>query len=151
MDSIIPLSFGIINVAIMPLWFGLLFFPRRKIVNVAIDVFIAAAAFLYVVTMTPGLPQALPVILRPTLESVGQLLATPPGTLLSWTHFIIGDLWAGRWIGHDAHVNGISRVWVVPILVLTLLFGPIGYLTYFAVKLALRRRFGTDSPLTNFS
>jgi len=143
LDTFIAFAFEFINIAIMPLWFGLLFFPRKAWVSLAIDTFVFVAAILYVVNMVPGLAVAFPIILKPTIPTVGALLSTPAGTLLSWTHFVIGDLWAGRWISQDAHRHGISRLWVVPILILTLLFGPIGFLSYFLVKLALTKTFGT--------
>lgn len=138
--------FELINLAIMPLWFGLLVYPRKRIVSVAIDTFVAAAALLFVVNLIPGFGEVLPVVLKPTLESVGALLATPRGSLGSWTHFVIGALWVGRSISQDAYRHSISRPWIIPILILTLLFGPVGLLAYFLVKFILTKRFGTAEP-----
>lgn len=127
-------SFAFINIAIMPLWFGLLFFPRKQWVSLAIDWFFFAAAVIFVVNLVPGVRAALPVILKPTLPGVAALLSTPNGALGAWTHFVIGDLFVGRWISEDAHARSIARLWVLPILVLTLLFGPVGLLSYFIVR-----------------
>jgi hypothetical protein len=145
METSLSTFFELINLAIMPLWFGLLLYPRKRVVSVAIDVFIAFAALLFVINLIPGLSELLPILLKPNFESVSLLLSTPRGTFGGWTHFVIGDLWVGRWISQDAHLQGIARPWVIPILFLTLLFGPVGLLTYFIVKLILTKRFGTAS------
>ncbi len=139
-------AFNAINLLIMPLWFGLLFLPRKRWVNRAIDIFVALAAVLFLVNLIPALSQVMPVILKPTLESVGQMLSTPGGALGGWTHFVIGDLWIGRWICRDAQVEHIAHRWVFPLLLLTLLFGPVGLLSYFFVKICFTGRFGTENP-----
>jgi hypothetical protein len=136
-------SFDFINLAVMPLWFGLLFFPRQRWVPVAIDAFIACAALLFVLNLFPGIGAMFPVLMRPSVENVGVLLSTPQAILGSWTHFIIGDLWIGRWISQDGAAQGLPRPAIVAILVLTLLFGPCGLLAYFLLKLIKKRRFGT--------
>ncbi len=134
MQTFLVASFAFLNIAIMPLWFGLLFFPRKAWVSSAIDWFFFVAAVIFVVNLVPGVRAALPVILKPTLPGVAALLSTPNGALGAWTHFVIGDLFVGRWISEDAHARSIARLWVLPILVLTLLFGPVGLLSYFIVR-----------------
>jgi hypothetical protein len=145
MGDPINLSFGVLNLAIMPLWFGLLFFPKKRWVTLAIDVFVTLAALMFLINLIPGFMDLLPILLQPTLQSVALLLSTPQGTLGSWTHFVIADVWMGRWISQDAEIHSIPRAWVVVVLMTTLLFGPVGLLTYFITKLILRGRFGTDA------
>jgi len=136
-------AFALINIAIMPLWFGLIFMPRKKWVRPAIDGFFFAAAALFFINLIPGLADAMPVLLKPTLEGVAKLLSTPQGAFGSWTHFVIGDLWVGRFIAEDGPAHGIARPWIIALLLVTLLFGPVGLLSYFILKLILTGRFGT--------
>lgn len=141
----IRIGFEGLNLVIMPLWFGLLFFPTKRWVPKAIDIFLFVAAILFTVNLLPGVREAFPIILKPTLENVGAMLSQPAGTLGSWTHFVMADLWVGRFITQDARAHGISRWFTTPILVLTLLFGPVGLLAYLVVKLGLKKQFGTQA------
>lgn len=131
--------FTFINFAIMPLWFGLLVMPRKKWVSPAIDTFAVVAATLYVLVLIPGLKEAFPVILKPTIPTVAHLLSLPEGVVCGWTHFVIADLWVGRWITQDSYRENIPHLMIVPILILTLLFGPAGLLAYFLTRLGFRR------------
>ena len=62
------------------------------------------------------------------------LLGTPTGTTLAWAHFVAFDLFVGRWIYNDSRGRQYSAWWVSPILVLTLLVGPVGLLLYLAAR-----------------
>jgi hypothetical protein len=126
--------FPLLNVAVMPLWFGLLFFPRKRWVRLSIDLFAGLAALLFTVNLLPVLKDIWPVVIDPTLPRVVELLAVPRGAFGAWTHFLIGDLWVGRWIVTEGHQRGIRHAWLIPILILTLLFGPVGLVAFLVVR-----------------
>lgn len=128
--------FQLLNLAVMPLWFGLLFFPKKPWVRIAIDSFAAVAALIFVWNLLPGLKGLWPVILDPTIPKVSRILSTPEGAFGAWTHFLIGDLWSGRWIVSEAQGRGIPHPWILPILVLTLLLGPVGLLAFLILRTA---------------
>lgn len=68
-----------------------------------------------------------------------RLLFERPGLLLAgWVHYLAFDLVVGGWIARRAAAIGVPHWQVVPVLVLTFLFGPAGWLA-FAVLVALRR------------
>jgi hypothetical protein len=134
MESFLPAIFKMFNLAVMPLWFGLLFFPRKRWTNLSIDAFAVIAATAFTVNLIPGLREIFPIVLDPNLISVGGMLATPRGSFGGWTHFLIGDLCMGRWMVSDSHARGVAHSWILPSLVLTLLFGPVGMLSYFGVR-----------------
>lgn len=73
-----------------------------------------------------------------SLAEVKALLATDPTLLAGWIHYLAFDLFMGVWIAEQADKLGLSRLLQAPILVLTFLFGPIGYLIFIAVQAALR-------------
>ncbi len=50
--------------------------------------------------------------------------------LAGWVHYLAFDLFIGSWQVRDARRNRVPFVLVVPCLVLTFLFGPIGLLLY---------------------
>jgi len=73
-----------------------------------------------------------------SLAEVKALLGTEPTLLAGWVHYLAFDLFVGTWIAERADLLGVSRLLQAPILVLTFLFGPIGYLTFVTVETALK-------------
>jgi hypothetical protein len=73
-----------------------------------------------------------------SLAQVKALLGTEPTLLAGWLHYLAFDLFVGTWIAERADALGLSRLIQAPILVLTFLFGPIGYLVFIVAKGALR-------------
>lgn len=78
-----------------------------------------------------------------SLEAVAALFRSPGNLLAGWVHYLAFDLFIGRWIVDDAHTRGVPRPAVLPCLVLTFLFGPVGLLLHFALRTALGRK---ESP-----
>ena len=74
-----------------------------------------------------------------TLLGVAALFANRWLLLAGWIHYLAFDLFIGNWEVRDAMKHRISHWTVIPCLVLTLLFGPAGLLSYFALRLATRR------------
>ena len=72
-----------------------------------------------------------------SLAQVRALLGTEPTLLAGWLHYLAFDLFVGTWIAERADALGLSRLIQAPILALTFLFGPIGYLVFTAVNLVL--------------
>ena len=55
-------------------------------------------------------------------------------------HYLAFDLFVGAWETRDAVERGISRWILAPCLLLTFLFGPIGWLAYQAARMRARTR-----------
>ena len=72
-----------------------------------------------------------------TLRGVLSLFRAPRVVLVGWIHFLAFDLFVGASIAMDAERTGISHAWVLPVLGLTLMFGPSGMLAYLVLRLAL--------------
>jgi Domain of unknown function (DUF4281) len=73
-----------------------------------------------------------------SLAEVQALFAVPGALVAGWLHYLAFDLFVGTWIARRAARLGIGHLWVLPLLVLSFLFGPAGLLA-FALLRALRR------------
>jgi Domain of unknown function (DUF4281) len=76
-----------------------------------------------------------------SLAGVSQLFRNPYNLLAGWIHYLAFDLFIGSWEVRDAQRLGIRHLLVVPCLVLTFIFGPVGLLLYFGLRFAVKRRF----------
>ena len=63
-----------------------------------------------------------------SLSNVMLLLSTPGSALAGWIHFLAFDLFLGTWAAKMGQEAGIKHVFIIPSLILTFLFGPIGFL-----------------------
>jgi hypothetical protein len=73
-----------------------------------------------------------------TLANVMLLLSNPWMALAGWVHFLAFDLFIGGWIVRQSRREGVHHLLVLPCLVLTFLFGPIGLLLFWSILTARR-------------
>ncbi len=73
-----------------------------------------------------------------SIEEVHQLFDVPGALVAGWVHYLAFDLFVGTWIAQRGAQLGIGHVWLVPVLVLTFAFGPLGLLAFVLLR-ALRR------------
>lgn len=71
-----------------------------------------------------------------SLAEVQALFAHPGLALAGWVHWLAFDLFIGAWIVARARAEGIAHPTILPILPLTLLFGPLGLAAFLALRLA---------------
>ena len=69
-----------------------------------------------------------------SIDGLKALFATDAGIVIGWTHYLAFDLFVGQWIAKDADHKGFSRLTQVPLLLLTLLAGPIGLLVWLVLR-----------------
>jgi hypothetical protein len=82
-----------------------------------------------------------------TLAQVMVLFSSPYAVLAGWVHYLAFDLFTGSWEARDAVRLGISRWIVLPCLLLTFLFGPVGLSLYLLIRLAMRRAVGAEAEI----
>ena len=128
--------FELSNLVVLPFWVLMVFAPGWSLTRrvVGSPWIVAPACVLYLVTLLPVAGMVLPEVIQPVQARVMSLLGTPTGTTLAWAHFVAFDLFVGRWIYCDGRARRYSSWWVSPILVATLLVGPIGLLIYLAAR-----------------
>lgn len=68
-----------------------------------------------------------------SLAGVAALFQDPWALLAGWVHYLCFDLFVGAWEVRDAQRRGVPHWALVPALLLTFLFGPVGLLVYFGV------------------
>ncbi len=133
--------FAIANLVPLPGWLLLVVVPRNRVAmlvaGTAIPVLLAV---LYVgILATHWGMQA---DSFSTLGGVSRLFSDPWVLLAGWVHYLAFDLFVGARMARDAVERGVPRWLVVPCLVLTLMFGPAGFLAYSIA----RTRSGTRRP-----
>ena len=69
-----------------------------------------------------------------TLAGVMALFTSKGGTVIGWTHYLAFDLFTGLWIARDADAKGFGRLVQLPSLFLTLMFGPVGLLSWLIIR-----------------
>lgn len=138
MENIFSLS----SLLVMPFWVLLIFLPHWSWTKrIAKSVWmIVPAALLYLVLVLPEITAVFPAVTNPTLNGIAALLGEPTGATIGWVHFLAFDLFVGRWVYLDNQQVGISAWVMAPILFMTLMLGPVGFLLYLGVKTAVSAR-----------
>ena len=130
--------FSICNFVVLPGWVLLVFVPRwpwtQKIAGGIVPLLLAVAYLVLIVTnfsKSQGGGYG-------SLAQVAHLFENPYNLLAGWIHYLAFDLFTGAWEVRDAARLRVAHAMVIPCLVLTFLFGPIGLLTWFLIRTSLR-------------
>lgn len=134
--------FSIVSTAIVPGWLLLVVAPRawitkRTILSGLYPLVFAAVYLVLIAVFYPGAPGGFG-----SLADVDQLFRNPYLLLAGWVHYLAFDLFVGAWEVRDAAGRGIPHLALVPCLVLTFLFGPIGLLAYHGLRALVARSRG---------
>jgi hypothetical protein len=89
---------------------------------------------IYGLLVVPAVGDLLPELANPTLGGIRELLGTAVGAAAAWAHMLAFDLFIGRWCWLDSRERAVPALLMAPILVLTIMFGPLGLLAYLAVR-----------------
>jgi hypothetical protein len=69
-----------------------------------------------------------------SLQGVASLFQSPGILLAGWVHYLAFDLWLGRWqidaLAAQDEISWLVRLLVVPCLLATFMFGPVGLLLF---------------------
>lgn len=146
METIFSLS----SLLVMPFWLLMIVLPHWRWISRLLrsPLVCAAPALLYLALALPGIGELLAAVAQPTLPGIAAVLGTSAGATLAWAHFLAFDLFVGRWIYLDSRERGISAWIMAPLLFFTLMLGPIGFLSYLAVRAVanVRRPRATSAP-----
>ena len=130
------LLFRASNLLVLPIWAVMILLPRwRWTARIIRSPLVSAApAILYTALVLPQLGAIWPAVSRPALPGVEALLGSPAGATIAWVHVLAFDLFVGRWIYLDSEERRIGSWLMVPVLFLTLMLGPAGFLFYLVVR-----------------
>jgi hypothetical protein len=131
--------FSLCSSLVLPGWLLLLLAPRwrwtQRVAGVAIPVVLASIYLFLIVTHFKRSGGGFG-----SLAGVRMLFEDPFALLAGWIHYLAFDLFIGAWESRDAIRRHVPMFAVWPCLLLTFLLGPIGLLTYFAIRVTLRGR-----------
>jgi uncharacterized SAM-binding protein YcdF (DUF218 family) len=122
--------FDIANVFVLPFWTLMIVLPNweitKRVMASLIPFAILALVYLYLLSglLTPESAQALA---NPKLSDLAQLFSNERATATGWIHFLVMDLFVGRWIYWEGQRTGILTVHSI---VLCLFAGPLGLLSH---------------------
>jgi len=136
--------FSAASTLVLPGWLLLALAPRfkwtaRLVAPVLIPALLGLLYLYLILTRFPGAEGGFG-----SLAEVRRLFGDEALLLAGWVHYLAFDLFVGSWEVRDAQRLGIPHLLVVPCLVLTFLFGPVGLLLYLVLRGALRRQLFLD-------
>ena len=126
--------FSIANLVALCCWLLLVVLPGKKwvahtVAGIAVP---AMFAVLYTVIVIVHFPNAEGGF--SSLGDVTALFSNPWMLLAGWIHYLAFDLLVGTWEARDSRERGVPHLLLVPCLILTFLFGPMGWLLYMGVR-----------------
>ncbi len=136
----LDLVFLVLNYSVVPAWLLLAFAPRwkwtaRVVHSGFVPLLLGSAYALLLFSDRNGSPDGSFF----TLDGVMAIFTSRQTVIAAWVHYLIFDLFVGAWQVRDAARRGVPHLWVVPCLVLTLMFGPVGLGSYLLLRLATKR------------
>lgn len=126
--------FSIANSLAFAAWLLLIAAPRwsltTKLIHRGVIPLLLATAYLVLIVTTFGGAEGDFF----SLAGVMSLFRDQWAALSGWIHYLTFDLFIGAWESRDAQERGISHWLLIPCLLLTFFFGPIGLLLYHIVR-----------------
>ena len=140
-----PFLFGFTNALALAGWLMLALLPRGPklfavVMYGCVAILCLAYAVLFVLlfgnVIDPGrvAGAAAPDLADYSVSGLRPLFASDGGIVLGWTHYLAFDLFVGQWIAKDADNKGFPRWIQLPVLFVTLMAGPIGLLSWLAIR-----------------
>jgi hypothetical protein len=130
--------FKVSGFLVLPFWALMIFLPHWRMTKRLMNSLLvcAAPAVLYAALVIPRFVEIWQAVSNPELAGIAALLGSPAGATIAWMHFLAFDLFVGRWVYLDSRERGITAWVMAPVLLLTLMLGPCGFLLYLIVRRA---------------
>jgi hypothetical protein len=145
--DILDLIFNGANLFVLPFWGLMIVLPNwgvtRRVMTSMLPFGALALVYLYLFIISVD-PETAESFANPTLSVLAELFADERVTLTGWVHFLVADLFVGRWIYWEGQRSG---VWTVHSLLLCLFAGPLGLLSHL-VTAAIAQRLTSTSTTT---
>tara|TARA_Y100000590_G_scaffold383121_1_gene453541 strand:+ start:2332 stop:2805 length:474 start_codon:yes stop_codon:yes gene_type:complete len=136
-------TFGII-----PFWLMIIIIPNSKFtsffVNSIILPLILSTVYVYVLYQTFLLDEPFISIfeLYSSLDGLYTVFSSETFLLVFWLHFLALNIFLGSWISRDGLKHNMPRGLVSVPLILVYLFGPLGLLLYWMIRVFYAKRLG---------
>lgn len=122
--------FNVANLFVLPFWALMILLPNWKVTRRVMESYIpfvplaGAYLYLFITSITPENAQALS---NPQLADIARFFAEEKAAATGWIHFLVMDLFVGRFIYWEGQKTGI---WTIHSLILCLFAGPLGVLSH---------------------
>lgn len=139
------LIFNIANVFVLPFWTIMIFLPNWKITQKVMESLIpfALLALVYLAFFVFAIsPESAQALASPQLADIARAFADEKVMATGWTHYLVMDLFVGRWIYWQGQKSGI---WTGHSLILCLFAGPLGLLSHIVTTAIAERFFGVKT------
>ncbi|BAZ45766.1 hypothetical protein NIES4102_27920 [Chondrocystis sp. NIES-4102] len=122
--------FSIANLYVLPFWTIMILFPKWNITKKVMGSYLIflplIGLYIYYLVATVD-PDAAAALANPKLTDIARFFAQPGAAGAGWVHFLVMDLFVGRWIYWQGQEK---QIWTIHSLILCLFFGPIGLLSH---------------------
>ena len=123
---------GWIILVVLPMWIS----SDKFIIGIIITLF----AIIYTYYIAANL-SAIDLKSFGSLKGVTALFTNPLAVLIGWVLYLAFDLMVGIWIKRNSLKYGISHWLIIPCLLLTFMFGPVGLLLYLLIRFAKTKNY----------
>lgn len=131
--------FQIVNTIVLPAWLLLIIFPKKSWRNPVIYTFAMVLALVYGFYILTSLGD-LDMEAFSKLEGIKAMFSSDKAVLTGWVHYLVFDLLIGNWIINNSQKHNINHYLIIPCLLLSFMFGPVGYLLYSVIKIVKVKR-----------
>jgi hypothetical protein len=138
LDALVPLDtwFSLAGTLAMAGWVLLVLFPKSplvtdRLVGLGLPAALGVVYAGLILALWAGSPGGFG-----SLDAVAALFSVRGLLLAGWVHYLAFDLFVGAWAVRTARAEGVPHLLVVPCLLMTFLFGPVGLLMFLGLRLA---------------
>ena len=135
----------IANWGVIPFWLLLIIIPNHSITNFFVQSIIAplllASAYslvAYNIFLDGNIFNSFE--LYRGLDGLYTVFSNEAFLLIFWLHFLAISLFMGAWIGRDSQKYMVSKLFVIPSLILTYFTGPFGLLIYWFIRIFFAKK-----------
>jgi hypothetical protein len=122
--------FNTSNLFVLPFWTLMILLPNwgitRKVMGSLLPFIPLAGLYIYLFVNSLD-PDSAAAFSNPQLADLAKLFADERVMATGWTHYLVMDLFVGRWIYWEGQRTG---VWTIHSLLLCLFAGPMGLLSH---------------------
>jgi hypothetical protein len=126
-----------LNLGVLPFWAMLMLLPHARITeqvvhSIALPLILGVTyAWLLATALTSPAPEGAGFA---SLDALMKTFSVEIALVAGWAHYLVFDLFVGAWQARDAQRVGLNHLLLIPCLLLTLVVGPIGLVTYLMIR-----------------
>lgn len=128
------LLFNIANIFVLPFWTLMIFVPNWQVTQKIMKSYLIfiPLIFLYIYLFIISLnPESIATLSNPQLLDLAEVFSNPVVTFAGWVHFLVLDLFLGRYIYWQGQND---KIWTIHSLILCLFAGPMGFLSHIITR-----------------